>query len=62
MTNKYYPNKTKKDSEYKHMKDIKISLKKKKTKGEKNLEKGIKVLLKKKKKKSVSITVSNITE
>ena len=37
------------------MKDTKIFLKKKKTKGEKRLEKDIKILLKKKKEKGVSI-------
>ena len=39
----------------KHVKDIKIFLKKKKTKGKTRLEKNIKILLKKKKKKGVSI-------
>ena len=46
---------TKKDSEKKLMKDIKIFLKKKKVKHEKKLEKDIKILLKKKKKKGISI-------
>ena len=35
MVNKYYQNKTKKSFEKKHAKDIKIFLKKKKTKAEK---------------------------
>ena len=42
---------TKKDSEKKHAKDMKIFLKKKQTKAEKTLEKDIKLLLNKKKKK-----------
>ena len=46
---------TKKDSEKKHLKDVKIFLKKKKTKDKRRLEKDIKILLKKEKKKSVSI-------
>ena len=54
MVNKYYE-KHKKDCEKKHVKDIKICLKKKKTKGKKILEKDIKTLLKKKNKKDVSI-------
>ena len=51
---------TKKDSEKKLMKDIKIFLKKKKVKHEKKLEKDIKILLKKKKKKGISI-INNIS-
>ena len=49
MVAKYYQRH--KDSKKKHVKDIKIFLKKKNIKGEKRLEKDIKVLLKKKKKK-----------
>ena len=41
-----------KESKNKYVKDIKIFLKKKKTKGEKMLERDIKILLKKKKKKT----------
>ena len=52
MVNKYIKN-TKKVSEKKHMKDIKIFLKKKMIKGEKKPKKDIKILLKKKKKASV---------
>ena len=40
------------DSEKRHIKDVKIFLKKKKIKGEKRLEKDIKILLKKKMKKA----------
>ena len=43
----------KKDSEKKHVKDIKIFLKKKKTKGEKKLEIDIEIVLKKKKEKGI---------
>ena len=46
---------TKKSFEKKYVKDIKIFLKKKKTKDEKRLKKDNKILLKKKKKKGVSI-------
>ena len=46
---------TKKDSEKKHVKDMKIFVKKKKIKGVKRLGKDIKILLKKEKKKDVSI-------
>ena len=49
-----------KDSEKKLMKDIKIFLKKKKTRGEKRPEKDIKILLTKKRKKGASI-ISNVT-
>ena len=49
---------TKKDSEKKHVKHIKIFLNKKKTKCEKKLKRGIKILMKKKKKKSVNIFVN----
>ena len=49
-----------KDSEKKLVKDIKIFLKKKKTRGEKRPEKAIKILLTKKKKKGASI-ISNVT-
>ena len=49
-----------KDSEQKLVKDIKIFLKKKKTRGEKRPEKDIKILLTKKKKKGASI-ISNVT-
>ena len=42
------------------MKDIKIFLKKKKTKIKKNPEKDIKILLKKKKEKSVNIIANEI--
>ena len=52
MINNYYPS-TKKDSEKKHAKNVKIFLKKKKTKGKKRPEKDIKILLKNKKKKSL---------
>ena len=51
MTYKYYK-KTKKDSKKKHVKDIKIFLKEKRTKGKKRPQKDIKILLKKKKKKT----------
>ena len=54
MGNRYYQ-KIKKDSEQKHMKDIKIFLKKKNIKGKKRLEKNIRRLLKKKKKKDINI-------
>ena len=43
----------KKDSEKKHVKDIKIFLKKKKTKGENKLEIDIEIVLKKKKEKGI---------
>ena len=46
---------TKKDSEKKHAKDIKIFLKKNKIKGKKRLKKDIKILLQKRKKKYISI-------
>ena len=46
MINKYYQKTTKK----KHMRDIKIFMKKKKTKGEKRFEIAIKISLKKKQK------------
>ena len=49
-----------KDSEQKLVKDIKIFLKKKKTRGEKRPEKDIKILLTRKKKKGASI-ISNVT-
>ena len=49
-----------KDSEQKLVKDIKIFLKKKKTRGEKRPEKDIKILLTKKKKKGASI-ISKVT-
>ena len=49
MVNKYYKN-TKKDSEKKSVKDIKIFLKKKKTIGRKRSEADIKIFLKKKRK------------
>ena len=54
MANKYYQ-KYKESSEMKHMKDIKIHLRKKKIKGKKNPEKDIKILLQKKKKKGICI-------
>ena len=41
---------TKKESKKKHLKDVKISVKKKKTKGKERPEKDIKILLKKKEK------------
>ena len=53
MATNYYKKKTKKDSQKKHVKDIKIFLKNKKTKGKKRLENITKILLKKKKKKGV---------
>ena len=56
MTNNYYQ----KHSEKKHVENIKIFLKKKKTKVRKRLEKDFKILLKKKKKKSVIISVNLI--
>ena len=59
MATNYYKN-TKKSSEKKHVKDIKIFLKKKKAKGDKRPEADIKIFLKKKKKKSVSIIVNVI--
>ena len=59
MTNNYYQN-PKKNSKKKHMKDIKIFLKKKKTNGKTRPKKDIKILLKKKKKKSFSIIVNVI--
>ena len=43
MTNNYYKKKTKKSFEKKHVKGIKIFLKKKKTKGEKRPEKEVKI-------------------
>ena len=46
---------TKKSSAKNHVKDIKIFLKKRKTKGEKRPEKDIKILLKKKNQKSIRI-------
>ena len=49
-----------KDSKQKLVKDIKIFLKKKMTRGEKRPEKDIKILLTKKKKKGASI-ISNVT-
>ena len=52
---------TKKDYKKKDVKDIKIFLKKKNTKGEKRPEKEIKCLLKKKKKKGVSI-IRNVSK
>ena len=54
MVNNHKPTHTKKDSKRKHVKDIKIFLKKKKIKGEKRLEKDIKTLLKKNKKKEIN--------
>ena len=48
-----------KDSEKKHVKDIKIFLKKKKTKGEKRPVKDIKIVIRNKK-KSVNIIVNVI--
>ena len=47
---------TKEDPKKKHVKDIKIFLKKKKIKDENRLEKSIKILLKNKKKKDVNTT------
>ena len=49
---------TKKSSAKNHVKDIKIFLKKRKTKGEKRPEKDIKILLKKKNQKSIRIIVN----
>ena len=49
MVNNYYQKH--KDSEKKHVKGVKIFLKKKKIKGEKRLQKDIKILLKKEKEK-----------
>ena len=51
---------TKKDSEKKHVTDIKIFLKKKKKKGEKRPQKNIKVLLRNKQRKDVRI-ISNVS-
>ena len=48
-----------KDSQKKHVKDVKIFLKKKKIKGKKSLQKDIKILLKKKKKKYI-IIIKNV--
>ena len=56
MTNNYYQ----KHSEKKQVENIKIFLKKKKTKVRKRLEKDFKILLKKKMKKSVIISVNLI--
>ena len=59
MANRYYIIKTTmKDCKKKYVKDIKIFLKKKKTKGKKRLKRDIKTLLKKKKKKSISIIMN----
>ena len=55
MTNNYYQ-KTKKSFEKKHVKDVKILLKKKKKKGKKAPETDIKIFLKKKKKKKASVS------
>ena len=52
MVNNYYQKH--KDSEKKHVKGIKIFLKKKKIKGEKRLQKDIKILLKKEKEKDIN--------
>ena len=57
MVSRYYK-KTKKIFEKKHIKDIKVFLKKQKA--EKRLETDIKIFLKKKKKKIVSIIVITI--
>ena len=54
MVNKHYQKK-KKSFGKKHVKYIKIFLKKKNAKGKKRPEKDIKILLKKKKKKGISI-------
>ena len=52
MVNNGYQNHRERITKNKYVKDIKIFLKKKKTKGEKMLERDIKILLKKKKKKT----------
>ena len=55
MTNKYYPKNRKKDSEEKHMKNVKTFQKKKKTKGEKKSERDIKIFIKNKSRNYLSI-------
>ena len=57
MPTKYYPQK-KKRLQKKHVKNIKISLKKNKTKGDKRSAKDIKIFLKKK--KSINIIMNVI--
>ena len=51
-----------KDCKKKYVKDIKIFLKNKKTKGKKRPKRDIKTLLKKKKKKSISIIIMNTSK
>ena len=55
MVNNGYQKHRERITKNKYVKDIKIFLKKKKTKGEKMLERDIKILLKKKKKKDINI-------